>query len=108
MNVTKKSSRWREIPVKAPPQATSLPAAEKCDALDKSAIVELSATLIDKMTRNELIRMIRASELPSMLGPELQQRLEFQDGDTLVRLAHLAWRYCQNEGNRHPQREALH
>jgi len=97
----RKSSRWREVPVKVPKLATSLSAAEKCDALDKSAIVELSATLIDKMTCDELIRMIRVSELPSMRGPELQQRLEFQDRDTLVRIAHLARRYCQSQGNGH-------
>lgn len=68
---------------------------KRCEALDKSAIAELSAGLIDRMTCDELVRIIRAAEVPVLGRPDLYGRLPFYDRETLQRLAHVARRCCQ-------------
>ena len=70
----------------------------RVEALDRTSIAEMSATLIDKMTHDELVRVIGASRLPTLRRADLQDRLPFYDRDTLLRLAHLARRCCQNRG----------
>jgi hypothetical protein len=74
--------------------------AAQCDgfeALEKSDIAELSATAINQMTRDELVRMIRVANLPALLRPELDRHLPFYDHAVLARLAHLARRCCCNQ-----------
>jgi len=68
------------------------------EALEKSDIAELSATAINKMTCNELVRMIRVAELPALLCPNLDEHLRFYDHTVLTKLAHLAQRCCRNQG----------
>jgi len=73
---------------------------EQCDvfdALEKSDIAELSATAINKMTSDELVRMIRIANLPALLRPDLDRHLPFYDHTVLTRLAHLARRCCCNQ-----------
>jgi len=73
----------------------------KCDgfeALDKSDIAELSATAINNMTCDELVRMIRVANLRNLLRPDLVRDLPFYDHTVLTRLAHLAQRCCRNKG----------
>ena len=72
---------------------------DKIEALDKSAVAELSATLINAMTRDELVRMIRVASLPVLLCPDLDRHLPFYDRETLTRLAYLARRCCENQGS---------
>ena len=73
----------------------------RCDgleALEKSDIAALSATAVNKMTCDELVRMIRVANLPDMLCPDLDQHLPFYDRTVLTRLAHLAQRCCRTQG----------
>ncbi len=84
----------REIVAKGPGSASTKP--KSGEMLDKSSIAELSAALIDGMACDQLIRVIRAAELPTQFRPDLQQCLPFYDRETLKRLAYLARRCCQN------------
>lgn len=68
------------------------------EALDKSDIAELSATAINNMTCDELVRMIRVAGLPDQLCPTMGMHLAFFDRTALIRLAHLAQRCCRNHG----------
>jgi hypothetical protein len=61
----------------------------------------LNAAVINGMTCDELVRMIRAANLPALLSLDLDQHLPFYDRTVLTRLAHLAQRCCCN------QRQAL-
>ena len=70
----------------------------RVEALDRTSVAEMSATLIDKMTHDELVRVIGGSNLPTLRRADLQDRLPFYDRDTLLRLAHVARRCCQNQG----------
>jgi hypothetical protein len=74
------------------------------EALDKSDVAELSATAINKMTRNELVRMIRVANLPALLRPDLDRHLPFYDHAVLTRLAHLARRCCAIKGQDRSER----
>jgi len=69
-----------------------------CQPLGKSAVAQLTAVVIDGLTCEELVGVIRAANLPPLSRPELQQRLPFYDHDTLRRLAYLARRCCRNQG----------
>ncbi len=86
---------------------------DKFEALEKSDIAELSAAVINDMTCDELVRLIRVANLPTMLCPDLDQHLPFYDRTVLARLAHLAQRCCRNhcataEGSgRHATGDAL-
>jgi hypothetical protein len=68
------------------------------EALDKSDIAESSATAINNMTCDELVRMIRVAGLPDRLCPNLDKHLPFYDRTVLTRLAHLASRCCRSQG----------
>jgi hypothetical protein len=68
------------------------------EALDKSDIAELSATAINNMTCDELVRMIRVANLAALLRSDLDQHLPFYDRNVLTRLAHLAQRCCRSRG----------
>jgi hypothetical protein len=69
----------------------------RVEALEQSDIAELSATAIDKMTSDELVRMIRVANLPGLLCPDLDEHLPFYEHAVLTRLAHLARRCCRNQ-----------
>jgi len=71
---------------------------DKADALDKSDIAAVSATVINDMTCDELVRMIRVANLPALLHSALDQHLPFYDRTMLMRLAHLAQRCCRTQG----------
>ncbi len=73
---------------------------EPCEALDKSAIADLSAGLIDEMTRDELVRVIISADVPVLRHTDVREHLAFFDRETLTRLAHLARQCCQNQGRR--------
>ena len=74
-----------------------IPLKQPEDALDKSDVAELSLLKISRMTCDELIRVIRAAQLP-LLRPDADEQLEFQDRPTLERLVYLARRCCRNQG----------
>jgi hypothetical protein len=76
------------------------------EALDKSDIAELSATAINHMTCDELVRMIRVAGLPGQLSSNLNNRLPFYDHEALSRLAHLAQRCCRIHGQRSVGKDA--
>jgi hypothetical protein len=67
------------------------------EALDSSTIAGLSATTIERMTRRELIRVIRAARVPDRLCPKSGHCLAFYDLKTLRRLAYVARRCCQSQ-----------
>jgi hypothetical protein len=67
------------------------------EALDKAAIAEIPTGLFSQMSREELIRVIRASELP-LVDARTLERFQYLDRATLQRLAHLARRCCRNQG----------
>lgn len=68
------------------------------EALDKLAVAELSAAVINDMTCDELVRMIRVATLPALLRSDLERHLPFYDHTVLKRLAHLASRCCRKQG----------
>lgn len=78
---------------------------DNCEALDKSSVAELSVTLIAEMNCEELCRVIRAAELPTLGGIDIDGRLTFYDRPTLARLAHLARRCCQTQRHSDPLRD---
>jgi len=87
------------------PQGTDLQAALTAPSaavhsavLDKASVAALSAEAIDRMTCDELARAIRSAELPLLLRSDLEHTLPHCDHDTLKRLAHLARRWCRNQG----------
>lgn len=67
------------------------------EALDKSDVAGMSPMQISRMTCDELIRVIRASQLP-LLRPDTDEQLEFQDRPTLERLVYLSRCCCRNQG----------
>jgi len=81
-----------------PRVGTELPLTRHADALDKSSVAELTATVIDDMLSDELIRVIHASDLPMLRGPDLARSLPFLDHSTLKRLTFLARQVCRNQG----------
>lgn len=64
---------------------------ETDEALDQATVAELSSKQISRMTRPELVRIVRAGQLPASGA-----RLKFLDHRTLERLAHLARLSCHN------------
>lgn len=65
------------------------------EALDDATIGDLSLDTISQMTRDELVRVIKAARLP-LLSAASADHLEFHDRQTLERLVHLARRCCHN------------
>lgn len=65
--------------------------------LDKSTVAEIPSGLVSKMSREELIRVVQAAELP-WLTPRSRERLLYLDRMVLERLAHLACHCCRNQG----------
>jgi len=61
------------------------------EALDRATIAELPVKQVRRMSRSELARVVRSSPLPAA-----RARLEYLDGETLERLAHLACLSCRN------------
>lgn len=70
---------------------------DKCEALDKSTVAELSAAVINDMTYDELVRMIRVADLRALHCPDLDRHFPFFDHMVLKRLAFLARRCCRNQ-----------
>lgn len=67
------------------------------EALDKGIVAEIPSSQIPRMTRDELIRMVRAVHVV-LPQPHVADKLELCDRRTLERLAHLARRCCRNQG----------
>jgi hypothetical protein len=67
------------------------------DALDKRQIAELSSMQITRMTRDELIRIVRTARM-ELLHRDIADHIELYDRATLERLVHLARRCCRNRG----------
>ncbi len=67
------------------------------DALDKGAIAELSLIQISRMARDELIRVIRQSNLP-LPRRDILGRLDGYDRETLEQMVFMARRCCRNQG----------
>lgn len=68
------------------------------DALDKSLIAELSSSAIDKMSCEELARVVTAANLAQKLSREQSYVLPVGNREAMLRLAHLARRCCRNQG----------
>ena len=66
-------------------------------ALDKSAVAALSYSAIMSLTREELIRVVEAADLP-MVVPHTRDHLQYLDRVVLERMAHLARRCCRRQG----------
>jgi hypothetical protein len=63
---------------------------EALDLPEGATIVDVTPFDIARMPDGELLRMIRSARLPLM--SDVDERLEYRDRPTLVRLAHLARR----------------
>jgi hypothetical protein len=70
----------------------------RCDGFEALDIAELSAAVINRMTRDELVRMIRVVNLPALLRSDLDQHLPFYDRTVPTRPPSLAQRCCRNHG----------
>jgi hypothetical protein len=68
------------------------------EALDKSAVAELSAETLNEMTCEELVRVIGAADLSTWLTRDRRPQLPRGDRDALLRMAFLARRCCRNQG----------
>jgi hypothetical protein len=68
---------------------------DHAEALDDVTIADFSLIAISQMTRDELVRVVRASRLP-LLTIARDEHLQFHDRQTLERLVHLARRCCHN------------
>ena len=79
---------------------------DMCEALDKLTVAALGAAVINDMTNDELVRMIRVADLPTLLRPDLDQHLPFCDQMVLTRLAFLARRCCCNQVQNSPAEDA--
>ncbi len=66
-------------------------------ALDKSDVAAIPYADVAAMTREELIRVVKAADLP-MLGPRIRNHLAYQSREVLERLAHSARRSCRSQG----------
>jgi len=62
---------------------------------DKGSVAELSLCEIEAMSRDDLLNAIRAVIMPFVDD----DRLEFQDRRTLLRLLYLARQSCRNQGH---------
>ncbi len=69
----------------------------RLEALYKLDVAEMSATSINFMTCDELVRIIRVAGLPVKLSHNLDNHLPFYDHTALTPLAHLAQRCCRNQ-----------
>lgn len=67
------------------------------DVLDKADVARLSPQQIYRMSRDEMVRAVRAADLP-LVDRETSQRLMYCDRETLERLVYLARRCCRNQG----------
>lgn len=67
------------------------------ESLDKATIAALPAMTIQQMNREELVRLIEATDLPMARGERSQHLLD-TDRNALLRLAYLARRCCRNQG----------
>jgi len=67
------------------------------EALDKATIAELTPDDICRMTRSELVRVIRSAGMPLPREKDFEQ-LELHDRETLQRLVYLTRRCCRNQG----------
>ena len=76
------------------------------NALDDATIAEFSQMTISQMTRDELIRVIRASRLP-LLTAASNEHLEFHDRKTLELLVYLAQRCCRKRTTLSQSRHSL-
>ena len=81
------------------PAAVSTPSAvsdvaELSIPFDKESVAELSLCEIEAMSRDDLLNAIRAVVVPFVDD----DRLEFQERETLLRLLYLARQCCRNQG----------
>jgi hypothetical protein len=79
------------------PETRTIPGVRWNGALDKSVVAGIPYAAIAAMTREELVRVIEAADLP-VLGPRASDRLPYLKRTILERLAHLARRCCRNQG----------
>jgi hypothetical protein len=61
---------------------------------NKESVAELSLLEIEAMSRDDLVSAIRAVVVPFIE----EDRLEYQDRKTLLRLLYLARQCCRNQG----------
>ena len=65
--------------------------------VDKEAVASLSATRIEHMQREELVRAIKAAHVPWIRAAD-EPHLAMYDIDALRRLVYLSRRICRNQG----------
>jgi hypothetical protein len=68
------------------------------EALDKDAIAELPGNAIPSMTREELIQLITAADVPVLRDRIVHDGVRSYERTTLVRLAQLGRLCCRNQG----------
>ena len=73
---------------------------ERAEALDRATIAEISSSDIERMTSEELARVVWAAELPH-LPPAVESRLDYRDRPTLEKLAHQARLCCRYHEEAH-------
>jgi hypothetical protein len=81
----------------APSRPTSRRLMHTLWALDKSIVASIPATLIEQMTREELLQMISVADVPLWRGTECDELLSHKDDELLRRMAYLARQCCQNQ-----------
>jgi hypothetical protein len=85
---------------------TVRPLPDDAEALDDATIADLSAMKISQMTRDELVRVIKAARLPQ-LNSATGEHLELYDRRTLERLIFLARRCCRHRTAAAPSRSSV-
>ncbi|MDZ4850984.1 MAG: hypothetical protein SGI77_16990 [Pirellulaceae bacterium] len=72
------------------------PKPAEIDAVDEAIIGDLTAGTIERMTRDELVRVILSAKLPTLTSEDIDWQLAFYDCETLRRLAHRSQQCCMN------------
>jgi hypothetical protein len=73
---------------------------ERAEVLDSATIAEISSSDIERMTSEELARVVWAADLPH-LPPVVESRLDYRDRPTLEKLAHQARLCCRYDEEAH-------
>lgn len=86
----------------AQPQKKQIPqtddASSVAESLDKATIAELSTATIEKMTCDELARVIQAAGMSYLLNADCELQNSSSDRQRLLSLAQLARRCCRSQG----------
>jgi hypothetical protein len=106
LQLTPHSTTWDRSGLATRTRRTLRQSLDAVEALDDATIAEFSSIKISQMTRDEILRVIRAARLP-LLKSGIDEQLEFYDRRTLERLVYLSRHCCRNRRMAMPSRPSV-